>query len=90
MVMQEEVYKVGWTSATAEERAKQISSATGVPNAFVVVAEWQHHKPDALEKNVHAMLDPYRVADNREFFKLEFSILKRIIEHEISRVQKHV
>ncbi|NKL77110.1 GIY-YIG nuclease family protein [Rhizobium leguminosarum] len=87
MVMQNEVYKVGWTSGTAEERAKQISSATGVPNAFIVVEHWQHPDPESLEKNVHAMLDPYRVADNREFFKLEFSSLKRIIEREIARTQ---
>lgn len=87
MVMQDEIYKVGWTSGTAEERAKQISSATGVPNAFLVVEHWQHPDPEALEKNVHAMLDPYRVAENREFFKLEFSLLKRIIEQEIERIQ---
>ncbi|CDZ73794.1 Putative phage-derived protein [Neorhizobium galegae bv. orientalis] len=86
-IMQDEVYKVGWTSDTAENRAKQISSATGVPNAFIVVGQWMHADPEALEKNVHAMLDGYRVADNREFFRVEFLLLKKIIEQEISRIR---
>ncbi|MFK0277406.1 GIY-YIG nuclease family protein [Ensifer sp. NPDC090286] len=89
-VMREEVYKVGWTSATAEERASQISSATGVPNSFIVVEHWQHPDPEALEKNVHALLDPYRLADNREFFKLDFPSLKSLIEQEIARTKSFV
>lgn len=84
-VMSEEVYKVGWTSGTAEERAKELSSATGVPSSFVVVDQWRHPDPAALEKNVHAMLDPYRLNDRREFFRLEYGSLKRVIEREIDR-----
>ncbi len=87
-IMQDEVYKVGWTSDTAENRAKQISSATGVPDAFAVVDQWAHSDPEALEKNVHAMLDGYRVSDNREFFKVNFSTIKKIIENEIERTRK--
>src|ERR1019366_9050628 len=40
LAMQEEVYKVGWTSNSAEQRARELSSATGVPVSFAVVDAW--------------------------------------------------
>lgn len=87
-VMQEEVYKVGWTSGTAEERAKQLSSATGVPTSFIVVEAWHHTDPAGLERNVHAMLMPYRISAGREFFQVSYGKLKGIIEAEIRRADR--
>ncbi|WP_081505945.1 GIY-YIG nuclease family protein [Azospirillum lipoferum] len=84
-LMQEQIYKVGWTSGTAKQRAKELSSATGVPVSFVVVSYWKHEDPEALEKNVHAMLSPYRVNDAREFFLVDYRKIKKIIESEIER-----
>jgi hypothetical protein len=83
--MKEEVYKVGWTSGTAEKRAEQLSSATGVPMSFVVVHSWKHENAEALEKSVHAMLEPYRINDRREFFHANYRSIERIIEAEIQR-----
>ncbi|MEP3298970.1 MAG: GIY-YIG nuclease family protein [Pseudoruegeria sp.] len=85
-LMKEEVYKVGWTSGTAESRAKQLSSATGVPLAFVVVESWCHDDPEGLETEVHALLSPYRLNNQREFFKLKYSDLRRIVTQTIERV----
>ena len=85
MGMEDEVYKVGWTSGTAEQRAKELSSATGVPSSFVIVEAWRHPDPEGLEKSVHAMLSPYRVSDAREFFRVKYTTIKRIIEAEIAR-----
>jgi hypothetical protein len=85
LAMKDEVYKVGWTSNSAEQRARELSSATGVPASFAVVEGWQHPDPEALEKGVHAMLDPYRLNERREFFKLKYPALKAIIEAEIAR-----
>ena len=85
-VMKEGVYKVGWTSGTAEERAIALSSATGVPSAFVVVDYWHHSDPEGLEASVHAILDPYRINDRREFFSADYITIKRLIEAEIERV----
>lgn len=87
-LMAEEVYKVGWTSGTAAERAEDLSRATGVPTAFIVVDAWNHADPRGLEKNVHALLDQYRLNDRREFFKLPYAALKRLIESEIERVAR--
>lgn len=86
-LMQEEIYKIGWTSGTAAERAKQLSSATGVPEAFVVVKSWTHNDAEGLETEVHAMLAPYRLNTNREFFRLNFPAIERLIEQTIQRVE---
>lgn len=87
-LMAEEVYKVGWTTGTARERSKELSDATGVPSWFIVVDQWHHADPRKLEKNIHALLDPYRVNDRREFFRLDYPTIKKIIEAEISRLKK--
>lgn len=79
-VMESEVYKVGWTSGTAESRAMQLSSETGVPVAFVVARSWAHANARALEAEAHAMLAPYRINDRREFFRAPLQVLEEIIE----------
>ena len=84
-VMDSEIYKVGWTSGDAESRAKQLSSATGVPISFVVVESWKHKDAEALEKSVHAMLEPYRMNDRREFFQASYLSIRNIISAEINR-----
>ena len=88
LAMKEEVYKVGWTSNSAEERARELSAATGVPLSFAVVDAWKHDDPEALEKGVHAMLSPYRLNEGREFFRLKYTELKAIIETEIIRSER--
>jgi hypothetical protein len=89
LAMEEEVYKVGWTSKSAKQRAEDLSSATGVPSSFVVVETWNHSDPEALERGIHAMLSPYRLNESREFFKLRYKDLKAIIEREIDRSSRH-
>jgi hypothetical protein len=63
--------KIGYTSTTPQERAQQISNATGVAAPFVVEYAFRCHEGEFLEREVHGYLDSYRVANNREFFKLE-------------------
>ena len=86
ITMKDEVYKVGWTSGTAEERARSLSAATGVPSSFVVVDYWPYEDAEALERNVHAVLDPYRINESREFFQANYAKIKGIIEGEIKRI----
>lgn len=90
LAMKEEVYKVGWTSGTAEDRAKELSSATGVPSSFSVVAVWKHLDPEGLETCVHAMLSPYRISDQREFFEVPYETISRVIEAEIARTSDRI
>jgi hypothetical protein len=86
--MQEQVYKVGWTSGSSAKRAEQLSAATGVPLAFDVVAKWEHPDAEALETDVHMLLAPYRLNDRREFFQAELSVIKRTVETAINRAKE--
>lgn len=61
--------KIGSTTLGAEERARQLSSSTGVPTPFMVAYEIYVDNSTKLEKQIHNMLDEFRVNPNREFFK---------------------
>ncbi len=65
-----DLVKVGKTTRMVEDRVKELSGATGVPNKFVVVYEKAFDDVDAAERYVHAVLESrgQRHADNREFF----------------------
>lgn len=61
--------KIGKTTISAEERAKQLSRESGVPTAFRVAYELYVDDCDAAEKKIHNNLNEYRINPNREFFK---------------------
>lgn len=84
--MKEEVYKVGYTDRTAEIRASELSANTATPKSFIVVNSWQHKDAKGLETNVHAMLDPYRLNERREFFNAPYKTIEKIIEQELERL----
>jgi hypothetical protein len=65
-----DMVKIGHTKLTPEERARQISSTTGVPTPFVIEFAFKCHEGEFLENEIHKSLDMYRVSNNREFFKL--------------------
>ena len=62
--------KIGKTTRSPDERAKELSAATGVPTAFFVAYQEAVSDCDAAERYVHALLGQkgFRVAENREFF----------------------
>lgn len=82
------VFKIGWTTGTAAARAKELSAATGVPLAFIVVREHTHEHARELEAGVHAALAPYRINTAREFFRVDVESIDRAISIEIARVDR--
>ena len=78
-------YKIGYTKKNSEERAKQISNATGVIVPMVV--EWAFHCYNgfALEQEVHNKLDNYRVSNQREFFQISLDEARKTVEELGSR-----
>ena len=74
------IYKVGFTQQTAEQRAKELSGSTGQPDAFVVMQEWLVRDPRAVEYQVHKALGAYRLKDRREFFRLRYKDLRSVVE----------
>lgn len=60
--------KIGLTKGTSERRARNISSATGVPTDFIVLYDTLVNDVKEAEKEVHAYFSDYRVNKRREFF----------------------
>ena len=68
--------KIGKTTREPEERAKELSAATGVPTPFIVVYSCLFESCTEAESFVHTYLESngFRVASNREFFEIPINI----------------
>lgn len=60
--------KIGHTTGSPEERAKQISGRTGVPGTFRVVFQEYVSNSQEAEKYIHRYLSGCRI--NKEFFRI--------------------
>ena len=74
------IFKIGYTSNTPEERARQLSNATGVALPYEVEFAYSCWNGNDLEKDVHERLDEYRLSSQREFFQVDLEEAKEIIE----------
>ena len=72
--------KIGMTTLTPEERAQQISSATGVPTPWIPIYSFKCYRSDLLEADVHDRLAAFRVNDNREMFNVTSEQAQQVIE----------
>jgi len=72
--------KIGRTERSVSERVNELSSSTGVPTGFAVVKEYAVANSVEAERIIHERLSDYRLADNREFFKMEAEDATDIIE----------
>lgn len=69
--------KIGMTTDEPEARAKELSSATGVPFPFRVEHCKKVANPRAKERAIHELLSAlgYRVNERREFFNCALGIV---------------
>ena len=74
------VYKIGWTSKSPSARAEDLSRQTGVPMSFVVVESWESPMARNAERLVHEALATSRINPRREFFRLPFADIRRTVE----------
>jgi hypothetical protein len=72
--------KIGRTERSVSERVNELCSSTGVPTGFAVVKEYAVANSVEAERIIHERLSDYRLADNREFFKMEAEDATDIIE----------
>jgi DNA segregation ATPase FtsK/SpoIIIE, S-DNA-T family len=79
--------KIGRTERSVSERVNELSSHTGVPTGFTVVKEYAVANSVEAERIIHERLSDYRVADNREFFKMEAEDARDIIESMLETVK---
>jgi hypothetical protein len=74
-----EYLKIGYTAGTPEERAKQISSSTGVVLPYEVEWAYKCFNGEIIEKMTHNKLKSYRVRNNKEFFQISLKEAKENI-----------
>ena len=72
--------KIGMTTRTVEERAREISSSTGVVIPFGVRRCWRVSKPQQAESEIHKSLGVYRVRSDREFFQISIGNAAKVID----------
>ena len=71
--------KIGYTKKNPDERAKQISNATGVALPYEVEFAYSCWNGLELEKDIHERLNEYRLSKQREFFQVDLDEVKEII-----------
>jgi hypothetical protein len=79
------VVKIGKTEREVAERARELSSATGVPTEFTVFRQYSVEDATATERKIHEQLAEHRVSNNREFFKLSADEAASIIEEMLGQ-----
>jgi hypothetical protein len=69
--------KIGMTCDSPDERAKELSSATGVPYPFKVIVCKKVFTPKAKEAAIHELLSAlgFRINERREFFNCSLAIV---------------
>lgn len=72
--------KIGMTVRNVDERAKEISGATGVPTPWVPVYSFQCFNSYKLEQEIHEYLDAIRVSQNREMFAMSSTDAIKIVK----------
>lgn len=75
--------KIGMTYRNPEERAKELSSSTGVSMPYIVAYKVETPNPKRVEKKVHSRLSQKRVNPDREFFRVETNEAIRVIEEVV-------
>ncbi|KUO78949.1 MAG: hypothetical protein APF81_22125 [Desulfosporosinus sp. BRH_c37] len=82
--------KVGKTALNSRERARNLSSSTGVPTPFKVAYEIFSEDYDNLEKKIHLELNDFRVNPNREFFQYPLNktieLVQRLAQNDTDKV----
>lgn len=64
-----DLYKIGLSRRTSEERAHELSRATGVPTPLAAIADWEVGDCADVESRIHKRLAACRVNKRREFFR---------------------
>jgi len=77
-----DLVKIGMTTKDPNERAKELSAATGVPTPFILVFYKPFADCFATEQRIHQFLEGkgYRVNNNREFFNMPTNVAIDVVQ----------
>ena len=73
------ILKIGYTKKLPEERAKQISTATGVALPYKVEWAYKCFNGETIEREVHHKLRSKRANTSKEFFWVDLEEAKEVI-----------
>lgn len=82
------VYKIGMTTRSPSQRARELSSATGVPGDFDVACYFEVSDPGAIERHIHRELAAHRV-EGKEFFRLPLADILRCLDDLDDRLSEY-
>lgn len=80
-----DVYKVGFTTKTVDERAAQLSNTSGQIDVFNVVQSWHVRSPRVIEHEIHELLKDFRLNSRREFFQLKYEKIREVVERVVDQ-----
>lgn len=80
-----DMYKIGFTTKHPRARMAELSSASGCPTPFTLLAYFGATEPQRVESSLHRYFANRRVNGNREFFYLELSEIARAVDHYSAR-----
>jgi hypothetical protein len=72
--------KIGMTTNTPDQRARQISAATGVDTPWIPVYSFACYRSDLLEEEVHQHFNYCRINTHREMFEIDSHTAQHVIE----------
>jgi hypothetical protein len=72
--------KIGMTTSTPDQRARQISAATGVATPWIPVYSFACYRSDLLEEEVHQHFNYCRINTHREMFEIDSHTAQHVIE----------
>lgn len=75
-----DILKIGMTTRNVQKRVNEINSATGVLYPYSARKVYKVKDSRKVEKEVHELLDVYRIRADREFFKIGYGEACRLIE----------
>jgi hypothetical protein len=82
-----DVFKIGMTRRTSDERARELSCTTSSPDHFLVVEEWATRDCVQAERLIHAKLAEFRINPNRENFRAKYRVILSVIDEIITSIE---
>lgn len=72
-----DILKIGMTTRNIKKRVNEINSATGILYPYSARKVYKVKNCHQVEKDIHDILQNYRIRADREFFKISFQECKR-------------
>lgn len=85
----ENIFKVGLTRRTVNERAAELSASTSSPTTFYPVLSWEVSDCVEAEKEIHELLSAFRVSGSREFFCAPVGVIVQVAQPVIMKYKRH-